>query len=151
LPAQPVEMAPPLVVGLPKRKIVIGALGGAAFSGGGVYLLARHHSVFDLVVGALLLLVFAPNVAAAVWALRRNYEPLTIDGEGLEVPPLGRIRWAEITALRVDEGGLDLKTERGDVQVPRVRMNVNAKVLLDAIAARSGGSWFSGQWTSRAS
>ena len=126
-------------------------IGSLVFTAGGIYLLVRNRSIVDLVVGAAVLVLFAPTAPIAARLLRKDDRVLTISDEGLDAPTLGTIPWSEILALRIDDQGLDLKTRRGELQVSSRRMNLTPKDLRDEIAAHSGGSWFSGQWTGRAS
>jgi hypothetical protein len=146
-----VNVPEPLVLRIPKANIVYSMLWHAALGGLGIYVLVSRDSPIAFVAGALFVLLSLPRVVVGAIALRREDQSLTVRDDGLEVPELGCVTWSEITALTVDEDGLDLQTPSGHVHLGRLWGTTNTKDVRGEIASRSGGSWFSGQWRSRES
>jgi hypothetical protein len=144
-------MAPPLVLRVPKANVVYAMLVRAVPAGFAVYVIVSVDSAFARGAGALVLLLSLPCVIIGAVQLRREPQTVTVRDDGLEVPTLGRVAWSEITELKIDEQGLDLAARSGHVRVGRLWTTLKTKDLRAEIAARSGGSWFDGKWTSRAS
>jgi hypothetical protein len=117
----------------------------------GLYLVAAWHSAVDGILGIVLLAVCGPIAVILIGLLVRNEPVLTVTDAGIEAPRLGAIQWFEITSLKVDDRGLVLTTHSAALRLSRARMDVKAMTLRGEIAAHSGGSWLSGQWSSRES
>jgi hypothetical protein len=141
----------PLVVRVPKLRGMIVMAANAVIAGWGAYLAVTRDSALDVILGLVLVVVTAPLAAVVAWFLVRNEPVLTVSDQGIEVPKLGLVTWLEIGALNLDDKKLDLNAARGDARIPVGRMDTSPKELRAQIAARSGGSWVSGQWTSRGS
>ncbi len=144
-------MTEPFVVHLPKTRTTVVALVNVALTAWGLYLVATWRSAFDGILGVVLLAICGPIAAILIRLLARNEPVLTVTDAGIEAPGLGAVQWPEITSLKVDDRGLVLTTHSSALRLSRSRMDVKAMPLRAAIQERSGGSWLSGQWSSRAS